>query len=95
MSKSAPKKELEALHAALANTFKTILEEGETEVDKDGGIVKVTPKPATLNAIRQFLKDNGIESAEVPAKPAEKQLTAGLPYAGSPEDRDPDIPTYQ
>ncbi len=63
MSK-ASKAAMEALHGALAKTFKEILENGEVAVDKEtGAAVKVTPGASTLNAVRQFLKDNGIEAA--------------------------------
>lgn len=55
---------MEALHKALADTFKDILDNGKTVVDKEGEVVKLTPDAATLGAIRQFLKDNGIEAAE-------------------------------
>lgn len=62
---AASKKVMEALHQALAETFKDILDNGKTAIDKETGeAVKITPDAATLGAIRQFLKDNGIEAAE-------------------------------
>jgi hypothetical protein len=45
------------------DTLKDIVKHGETEVTKDGEVVKVSPKPATLNVIRQFLKDQNINAA--------------------------------
>lgn len=63
MSKGRRAKEdaLAALHATLANTFTGILENGEVVIDKQTGEpMKVTPGASTLNAIRQFLKDNSI-----------------------------------
>ena len=55
---------MDALHKALAETFTKILTEGEVVVDKETGEpVRVTPGASTLNAVRQFLKDNGIDSA--------------------------------
>lgn len=59
----ASKTVMEALHGALAGAFKDILENGKTAIDKETGeAVKVTPDASTLNAIRQFLKDNNIEA---------------------------------
>lgn len=64
MSRRASADALSALHAALAVQFKDILENGKTVEDKDSGdLVRVTPDASTLNAIRQFLKDNNIQSA--------------------------------
>lgn len=58
----ASAKTLDKLHEALARTFKEILEEGEVVTDKDGNAMRVKPGASTLNAIRQFLKDNGVEA---------------------------------
>lgn len=49
MAKAAAKSELDDLHALLAKRFKEAL-------------AKPDCPPATLNAARQFLKDNGIEA---------------------------------
>ena len=62
MSAKATKEMMERLHRVMAEEFVKVLEEGMTTTDKDSGeIVKLTPSPAMLNVIRQFLKDNGIE----------------------------------
>jgi hypothetical protein len=53
---------LNELHDRLAQDMLTRLKDGEPEV-VNGEVVLVKPKPATLNAIRQFLKDNGVEGA--------------------------------
>lgn len=75
---TASQEKLSNLHDALANHFADVLKNGEEELTKDGEVVRVKPKAATLNAIRQFLKDNGIE-----AKPGEGtglgHLVAQLP----------------
>lgn len=64
MTKRAAGAAMDALHAALAKTFADILQNGEVVVDKETGEgIKVTPGASMLNAVRQFLKDNGIESA--------------------------------
>jgi len=87
MSK-APKAVLEALHAALATTFKDILENGETAIDKETGeAVKVTPGASTLNAIRQFLKDNSID-ADISNSPELQGLAnrANLPFPSNTDE---------
>jgi hypothetical protein len=64
MSKRATDDALSALHQALAVQFKEILENGKAVEDKETGeVVRVSPDASTLNAIRQFLKDNNIQSA--------------------------------
>ena len=64
-SKRASNNTFNDLHRALAEEMLDRLENGEEEVSvtKDGEIETKTvkAKPSTLNAIRQFLKDNGIE----------------------------------
>ncbi|MFN4278294.1 MAG: hypothetical protein ACK4FJ_18530 [Ferrovibrio sp.] len=59
---TASQDKLAALHDALASHFADVLKNGEEELTKEGEVVRVKPKAATLNAIRQFLKDNGIEA---------------------------------
>ncbi len=51
MSKTASKDVMSGLHSVLAEKFKELLEGEEL------------PQASTLNVIRQFLKDNGIETA--------------------------------
>jgi ABC-type antimicrobial peptide transport system ATPase subunit len=40
-----------------------IVKNGEEEVTKDGDVVRVKPKAATLGVIRQFLKDQNITAS--------------------------------
>jgi hypothetical protein len=61
----ASKKELNELHGALARVFRDCLENGQVVVDGDGVAQRVTPQAAILNAARQFLKDNNIESLDL------------------------------
>jgi len=61
MSK-ATKAALAQLHRALADEMKRILESGVTVTNDDGELVKLTPGAPYLNVIRQFLKDNNVES---------------------------------
>ncbi len=63
MSKKASADTLDALHAALASHLTDVLENGEQKVDKETGeVVRIKPQAATLNVIRQFLKDNSTEA---------------------------------
>jgi hypothetical protein len=63
MSKAATKEAMQALHALLAEEFTKVLREGVTTRDEEGNLVRLTPTPAQLNVIRQFLKDNDIQAA--------------------------------
>jgi hypothetical protein len=72
---------MEALHGVLASTFKDILENGEAVVDKETGeLTRITPGAATLNAIRQFLKDNKIEAANGTNKDMNAIARMHLPF---------------
>lgn len=87
MSKAATQARLEALHAALAEEFHSILEEGVTAI-KDGEVVKLSATPAHLAAIVKFLKDNSIEVAPT-ADGLRDALTKSLPFqTGGDEDED-------
>ncbi len=84
---AASKKVMEKLHAALAETFTEILNEGKTVIDKETGEpVKVTPDAATLGAIRQFLKDNGIEAAEGKSEALNALAGKSLPFMPKPDE---------
>lgn len=74
MSKSAHETELQELHELMAKVMRAKLESGEVDA-------------ATLNSIRQFLKDNGIECARGRATPSLKALEKAynLPFAGTDE----------
>lgn len=80
--------QLDPMHAALAEHFMEVLTKGEIVAVKDretGEVehVRVKPCAATLNQIRQFLKDNGIEVAKTSKRVT--NLAAVLPFAGTPE----------
>jgi len=60
----ATKDVMDALHKALAEQLTDILQNGELAIDKETGeATRKTPQASTLNVIRQFLKDNGVEVA--------------------------------
>jgi Xaa-Pro aminopeptidase len=78
MSKAAPKPVLEELHDALARAMKAKVDAGDLDA-------------ATMNAIRQFLKDNNIE-APVGGTEATNELKAALtklPFGEDPRDLTP------
>lgn len=84
----ASKQAMDALHGALATTFKDILENGEKVVDKETGeVVRATPGASMLNAVRQFLKDNGVEAAPG-TSPEVDALTrkSALPFQPKPDE---------
>lgn len=56
------KKSLEGLFDAFADLLAKQLEDGRTVVTKDGEVVQIDPDAATLNVVRQFLKEQGIEA---------------------------------
>lgn len=70
----APEQELSALHGALARHMANMLKSKEPV------------PPATLNAIRQFLKDNGIDCHGI-ENPDINDITKALPtFEGDGED---------
>jgi hypothetical protein len=87
MSKAADKSRLEQLHDLLATEMKNILEGGKVVII-DGEPTKVSPDAATLNAIRQFLKDNSIEAPAggTPATKGLQEAATKLPFGADPRD---------
>lgn len=81
-------KALASLFDAFADQLKTLLEDGRTVIDKETGeAVKVSPDAASLNVIRQFLKDTG--TAPVPGtNPVVNDIASQLPFNGSEHDED-------
>lgn len=82
---------LDTMHEALANHFDDILANGEEVIvtNKETGEVtkhRAKPSAATLNQIRQFLKDNGVVAA--PTSKRILNIVAGLPFAGADDDED-------
>ena len=73
-----PKAALGDLHTALATHLSDVIRNGEEKVTEDGVVVRVKPGAATLNVIRQFLKDNGIEAESLPGTPINR-LATNLP----------------
>lgn len=69
---------LKDIYNLLVNEMEKMLTEGKTVVAGDE-VVKVSADAATLNVIRQFLKDNNVGGGPVEANPANR-LVDKLPF---------------
>ncbi len=75
MENKATAEELESIHSHLAKWCTLVLQgvplmsEGEAVLKPDGQPWLVPPSPAHMNIIRQFLKDNHIDSQVSPKNP--------------------------
>ncbi len=79
-------KALQGLFDKFAEVLNDTLDNGKAVVDKDTGeLVRVTPDAATLNVVRQFLKDTNTNVAPGTHK-ATNDLAAKLPFSGEQED---------
>jgi hypothetical protein len=85
MSKRATSAAMAELHAKMAAVMKEFLSNGVKEVDNNGELVSVTPPAAYLNVVRQFLKDNGIDSPTVGEELNSKAIFQGLPFTQTDE----------
>ena len=85
MTRPASEDILGLIHQLTAKQFLDILQNGETTVDKDGELTRLTPSAAMMAQIIKFLKDNGIE-----ASPAAKGDMDGLVQALEDEGYDID-----
>lgn len=72
------KDKLKSIYDQFVNELEKMLTEGKTVVAGDD-VVKVSPDAATLNVIRQFLKDQNFNGAPVDTNPA-KRLVDMLPF---------------
>lgn len=79
---------LEALFDNFADELGKLLKEGKTVVDKDGEVRQITPDAATLNVVRQFLKDTGTTVAPNSNQKV-NSIVDNLPFAGEDDDGDP------
>jgi hypothetical protein len=67
------------LHGQLARELRNIIVGGETVLDKEGVPVRLSPSAGMLNVVRQFLKDNNIQTK--PGKNKDMNaLTDDLPF---------------
>ncbi|MER8505699.1 hypothetical protein [Mesorhizobium sp. M0571] len=79
---------LEALFDTFAKQLDDLLSNGRTVVDKETGeAVRITPDAASLNVVRQFLKDTGTKPVPGTNKVV-NDLASKLPFDGSEHDQD-------
>ena len=72
---------LEGLFDEFANVLKETVVNGKTVVDKEGEVHTITPDAASLNVVRQFLKDQGVSVAPGTNKTV-NDLASSLPFSG-------------
>lgn len=72
------KDKLKDIYDQFVNELEKMLVDGKTVVAGDE-VVKVSPDAATLNVIRQFLKDNNVGGGPVETNPANR-LIDKLPF---------------
>lgn len=80
--------QLQELHGQLARTLRNIVIGGEVVKNLDGQPVTLTPSPAALGVVRQFLKDNNVQ-ANPATNPDIKDLTDSLPFRDNNDSRPP------
>ena len=80
------------LRAILTEEFFDLMLKGEPYCDKEGTVVMVDGKPlmkrppaATLNVIRQYLRDQGIDSDPLEPGPDPNEIK-GLPFRDDPSN---------
>lgn len=83
------KSAMDGLFDKFAELLAETLDQGKAVVDKDTGeIVRVTPDAATLNVVRQFLKDTGTQLQPGTSSPVVDSLASRLPFDGSEHDEE-------
>jgi hypothetical protein len=82
---------LERLHKGLAETFLDMLKgepltdaNGTAVLGEDGKAIYVRPKAAILKEIREFLKDNGIDSEPLEGTPVDSVAKKLTQFDGDP-----------
>ena len=90
MAQSNEQKLLQEMMNLLCKDMTKRLKEGESVVTKNGELVNIDCRPATLSVIRQFLKDNDISAIPRDGN-ALGELINNLPTSfGDDEDEDED-----
>jgi ferritin len=80
-------KAMAALFDKFAEVLKDTVENGKTVVDKEGELQSITPDAATLNVVRQFLKDQNV-SVVPGTNDVVNDLAKSLPFDGSEYDEE-------
>jgi light-regulated signal transduction histidine kinase (bacteriophytochrome) len=83
------KSAMDGLFDKFAELLAETLDQGKAVVDKDSGdIVRVTPDAATLNVVRQFLKDTGTVLQPGTTNSAVDKLAQSLPFGGEEHEEE-------
>ncbi|TCV62298.1 hypothetical protein [Neorhizobium sp. S3-V5DH] len=83
------KSAMDGLFDKFAELLSETLDQGKAVVDKDTGeIVRVTPDAATLNVVRQFLKDTGTVLQPGTHSPAVDKIANALPFSGEEHEEE-------
>ncbi|QGJ74084.1 hypothetical protein [Sinorhizobium meliloti] len=86
------KSKMDGLFDKFAELLAETLDQGKAVIDKDTGeITRVTPDAATLNVVRQFLKDTGtVLQPGTSHEAVERLRNRDLPFGGE-EYEDPHV----
>lgn len=84
------------LHSHVATELTKQIVEGVQEVTREGEVVTVSCKPATLAAAIKFLKDNGVDAPAKPVGPVADVAEAVRQHftAMDADDADPPVVTH-
>jgi hypothetical protein len=75
---------LQKLHSDLAKELSKMVRGGQVVMDEKGMPVVISPTPAVLNVVRQFLKDNNIQ-AHLDNNEDLQDLESALPFHDEPQ----------
>jgi hypothetical protein len=75
--------DLQELHGTLARQLLKMVTAGQVVINEDGLPVVISPTPAVMNVVRQFLKDNNIQ-AKLDNNEDLQELKDVLPFNDSP-----------
>ena len=75
---------MQKLHSDLARELSKMVRGGQVVMDENGMPVVISPTPAVLNVVRQFLKDNNIQ-AKIANSEDLTDLASTLPFHDSPQ----------
>ncbi len=80
---SAGMEDMQELHGVLSRQLLKMVTGGQVVMDDQGLPVVISPTPAVLNVVRQFLKDNNIQ-CQMSNNDDLADLNSALPFNDSP-----------
>ena len=84
LDQAAPLDAMQKLHSDLAKELSKMVRGGQVVMDENGLPVVISPTPAVLNVVRQFLKDNNIQ-AQLGKNKDLLDLESMLPFHDKPQ----------